>query len=312
MRAAILGGGITGCVLAAELARSGRLDVTLLERGDRLGGLHRAVRAGPYVFDIGAFVFDDDHSIFSVFPQVQELFLRAPSRYGSIRDRGILDDYPCTMRGIRRQFGTFFLARILIEILVSKARRFRRGDLRSFVEYYMGPSLYRASGLQRYIARLYRAPVAEIDVEFAEKRLEAVADSGGIRRNLARLAGDLARKLAGEFARPHGRYVWVRPRAGSRPSTIGSRPAPRVRRLVARVGPRSHRETEDGSGCNWDPRNRVRSRVLDHPDQAWLVSWASMDHGPAYMDLYSCSMNTRGTVFPQRAPTSARTASGSA
>ena len=61
--AAVLGGGIAGCTVAAELARSGRVSVTLFERAPRLGGLHRSERAGGFVFDIGAFVFVEGHSI---------------------------------------------------------------------------------------------------------------------------------------------------------------------------------------------------------------------------------------------------------
>jgi len=215
-RVAVLGGGISGCVLAAELARAPDLHVELFERSQRLGGLHRSVPMGPYVFDIGAFIFEDDHSIFSVFPEVQHLFPIVASRYGSIRETGFLDEYPCTVGGIRKEFGTPFVARTVLEILASKALRFPRNTLRSYVEYYLGASLYRASGLQRYIERLYLARDTEIDVEFARRRMEALADSAGLRANLSRLARDLVHgRWPSEFARPRtASRVRVRPKDG--------------------------------------------------------------------------------------------------
>jgi hypothetical protein len=216
VRAAILGGGISGCALAAELGASGRLEVVLVERGPRLGGLHRSVRIGPHVFDIGAFVFGDDHALFSLFPEVRADFLRVPNRYGSIRAGGVLDDYPCTLGGIHRQFGSWFLARVVLEILFAKARHWRRDRLRTFVAYYLGPTLYRVSGLQRYVERLYLAPDTEIDVEFAEKRLAAVAGSASVRAILLRLARELARgRWPRGLVRPlTADEVWVRPPGG--------------------------------------------------------------------------------------------------
>ena len=194
VRIAILGGGISGCAMAAELGRDERVEVVLFERAPRLGGLHRSARVGAYVFDIGAFAFSDDHAIFSVFPEVRELFPRVANRYGSIRPGGFLDDYPLTIAGIRRQFGTPFLIRALLEALAMKIHRLPRRSVREFSEYYLGPTLYRASGLQHYIERLYLASDTEIELEFAEKRLGAIALSASVRRLLSRLA---AAMLAG-------------------------------------------------------------------------------------------------------------------
>jgi len=214
--AAVLGGGIAGCTLAAELAKSGRVDVTLLERAPALGGLHRSEQVGPYVFDIGAFVFVDNHAIFSVFPALREAFPEVSNRYGSVRTGGVLDDYPMTIGGVRRQLGNLALARIAAEILAAKITRFRRDSVPSFAEYYIGPTLYRFSGLKTYIERLYLAPDSTIDLEFATKRMAVVARSGGLRRNAMRLARGLA---SGRWAREAFRpitapRVRVRPAAG--------------------------------------------------------------------------------------------------
>jgi protoporphyrinogen oxidase len=215
-RVAVLGGGIAGCTLASELARSGRVSVTLFERAAHLGGLHRSEQREGLVFDIGAFVFDEDHGIFTVFPEVRGAFLRVPNRYGSVRVGGVLDDYPLTLGGVRRQFGSRFVARTLFEILRAKVTRSRAQTVEGFAEYYIGRSLYRVSGLKTYIARLYLAPDASIDVEFATKRMAAVVASAGLRRNIARLAAELVRgHWPRNILRPiTADVVWVRPPEG--------------------------------------------------------------------------------------------------
>ena len=220
MRAAILGGGITGCVLAADAGVSGgRLDVTLLERGDTPRRAAPRRRAGPYVFDIGAFVVRRRSlDLLASFPGVRSLFLRAPSRYGSIRDDvGSSTTIPARCRASGAVRIVLPGADAARDRLVSKARRFRKSDLRSFVEYYMGPSLYRASGS----AALHRAPVSR--ARRGDRRRSSPrsgwrlsptpAASGG---TWPRLAGDLAHgRRPGEFARPStADHVWVRPRAG--------------------------------------------------------------------------------------------------
>jgi protoporphyrinogen oxidase len=212
--AVVLGGGIAGCTLAAELARSGRVSVTLFERAPHLGGLHRSELVSGLVYDIGAFIFGDDHSIFAMFPELRKAFRHVPNRYGSVRAGGVLDEYPMSLGGVRRQLGTLGLSRIALEILAAKITRRRPDSVRSFSEYYMGPTLYRFSGLKTYIERLYLAPDTEIDLEFATKRMAAVVDSAGLRRNAVRLARELGRgRLKGP--RPMtAEHVWVRPPEG--------------------------------------------------------------------------------------------------
>jgi hypothetical protein len=54
-------GGISGCVPASRCVRADAWTSPSSSCGERLGGSQPPVRAGPYVFDIGAFIFDDDH-----------------------------------------------------------------------------------------------------------------------------------------------------------------------------------------------------------------------------------------------------------
>jgi hypothetical protein len=157
----------------------------------------------------------------------------------------------------------------------------------------MGPTLYRASGLQRYIERLYLAPDTEIDIAFAEKRLEAVADSGGIRRNLARLAGDLAHaRRPGAFARPiTAEHVWVRPRAGFEEVYDAVGASLRERGVVVRLGAAVDRI--ERRGTRFVLVDGAGEHVFDHlfstiPLEA-VARLIGIDGavGPAYMDLYS-------------------------
>jgi protoporphyrinogen oxidase len=298
VNAAVLGGGIAGCTLAAELARSGRVSVTLFERSPQLGGLHRSERAGGLVFDIGAFVFVEDHSIFTLFPELRKVFLRVPNRYGSVRAGGVLDDYPLTLGGVRRQLGTLGVARIALEVLTAKATRFRRDSVRSFSEYYMGPTLYRSSGLKTYIERLYLAPDSEIDLEFATKRMAAVAHSAGLRRNAARIARGLARGRI-ETPRPiTAERVWVRPpegfgavyrsiQSGLEKLGVVVRCATTPSRIAAGNG-RFALETPEGV----EPFDHVFSTIP--LEAAGRLMGVTAFEAPEYVDLYSMFFTHEG------------------
>lgn len=292
-RVAILGGGISGCALAAELGRSGCIEVHLFERSSRLGGLHRSIRVGPYVFDIGAFVFDEDHAMFDVFPEIRELCPRVVNRYGTVREGRVLDDYPLSVRGIRRQYGTPFLVRTALETLWSKLRHVRRRSVRGFVEYYIGPTLYRESGLKRYIERLYLARDDEIDVEFAEKRLAAVAESAGIRQVLARLGRELLHgRRPREVLRPiTADTVHVRPASGF--EEIYDRIASRLRALGVRIHSRCSPSGIEREGARFRLRGQTDNAGFDRvfstvPLEVMARMLGLTDFTPPeYMDLYS-------------------------
>lgn len=212
----VLGGGVSGCSIASQLAESGGHKVVLVEKSDSLGGLLQSVKIGPYNFDIGVFVYGNEHALLKTFPELDELFPSATNRYGSIRSGGVIDDYPLTLKGLFRQFGYFGLTKVFLEILYSKMAYLKKNDVPSYVKYYLGDTVYQASGLRHYIEKLYQAPDYEVGIEFAKKRMKLISDSAGLRVMFGKLLKKSIPKAGGgeTFRPPTSSLIRVRPADG--------------------------------------------------------------------------------------------------
>ena len=186
MKIAIVGGGITGVIIAAHAAPNAR--VTLYESSGALGGLHRSVVIDDYSYDIGSFFFADDHPVFDTFHGLRDFFIPVLPTGQSIHNGGGLDTYPLSASGYRRNHGTAHVIAALADLSISKWRHRRRDTLPSYCRYYLGERVYRNSGLHNYIERLYGLGEADIDVRFATERLAALRSLAGIRNVLSRTA----------------------------------------------------------------------------------------------------------------------------
>jgi hypothetical protein len=208
-RVAVLGGGIAGVSAAAELADSGLYAVDLIEAAPRLGGLHRGVEAAGLHFDIGAFLYSEEHPMFDLFPLLRELCPRIPVRHRSLTPAGTLDRYPLTPRGYLRDHGLAHAAAALADLARCKWSCRRRATLPEHLSYYLGCTLYLESGLKTYIERLFALPDHEVGLEFARYRLgkvERAASVRGVARRLLRRRDRVAAVVG-----PRG---YVRPREG--------------------------------------------------------------------------------------------------
>lgn len=208
-RAAVLGGGVAGIAVAAELAASGLYDVDLIEGAPRLGGLHRSVEAGGLHFDIGAFLYMEGHPLFELFPFLLESCVRVPVRHRSLTPAGTLDGYPLTVRGYVRDHGLPHMAAALADLAWCKWACRRRATLPDHLSYYLGRTLYAESGLKTYIERLFGLPDAEVGLEFARYRMTKVERVCSLRAVAARLFR--ARRGMDQVLPPHG---YVRPEDG--------------------------------------------------------------------------------------------------
>jgi len=202
---------MAGCVLAAELAKAPCLSIELFERSERLGGLHHSVVIGESTYDIGPFFFDEDHQVFSSFPGLIDHFVTASIKQVSITDGGKLDLYPLSVRGYLANHGFFHFAAAMLSIAFSKFRDRHRSDLPSFIRYYIGDLVYKRSGLQAYIQRLYSLRDDEVDLIFAEQRMGDLRKRASIRA-LLRNAFGFKKNLgllhsANAFARPSGGFL---------------------------------------------------------------------------------------------------------
>ncbi|MCS7466748.1 FAD-dependent oxidoreductase [Stieleria sp. ICT_E10.1] len=214
MKIAILGGGVAGVVAARVLARNG-IEAHILERNDRLGGLHHSPTFNGVAYDIGTFVFQKRHQLIRLFPELESVLVPVPSQFVSLTNKGSIDAYPLSLRGYVSDNGFMNFSYALSNVLVSKALHFRKSNVPSFIKYYIGSDIYKRSGLRKYIERLYDIPDEEIDLEFARKRLELISRWGSIRKNLHRLAKRKPSPLTGA---PYlGKTDFVRPKDGFTP-----------------------------------------------------------------------------------------------
>jgi protoporphyrinogen oxidase len=186
LRVAVLGGGVAGIVGAHALAGNGH-DVTLFEERSTLGGLHESVDVEDLSFDIGTFTFNAEHEYFRRFPGLEDRFVEVAHTNLSLTPSGSIGAYPLSPRAYLRDHGLRRTVADLAALLLAKARRSRRDSLIAYLEYYLGPGVYRRSGLRHYIERLYGLPDSDIDLEFARRRLSVVEEQCSLRRNAMRL-----------------------------------------------------------------------------------------------------------------------------
>ncbi len=190
MRIAILGGGVAGTVLAGCLSERANCDIVLFERNDRLGGLHHSEEFDGLQFDIGCFLFDPRHHFLQAFPQLYDHFTPVAHVSRVLTQSGGIDAYPMTIGGYRRDRSTADLAGDILALLRAKVTDRRRDSLRAYVEYYLGPRIYRRSGLKHYIERFYGRPDTDVDLAFALQRLDGLPHAAGLRRNALRFLCD--------------------------------------------------------------------------------------------------------------------------
>ena len=213
-RIALLGGGIAGVVLARELARRDDLQVTLIEKEGRLGGLHRSHTINGLSYDIGAFVFDAQHQLFRTFPELSASFHKQPHFSQSVTPEGTLDNYPLTLGGYVRDHGAVGTLLAAISLCAGRVRHYRRDTLGGFIRWHIGDRMYRHSGLQRYLERFYGVPDAAIDVAFARQRLQEMFDGYTSKQLAKKIAARLIAHLPGSH-HTSGHWVgWVPPREG--------------------------------------------------------------------------------------------------
>jgi hypothetical protein len=185
-RVAVIGGGITGVAFCAHAVRLRLGEVTLFERADALGGLHKSPEIDGYHYDIGAFLFGSDHPIFSAFPNLIDDFVPFKVNVRTVMDEGKQDIYPISMRGYLANHGKLGMLRAFVSIIRNKWISRRRDTLAAFCRYYVGDDIYEGNGLRNYIERLYSLPHNEIALLFATKRMSVLADAASLRRLLAR------------------------------------------------------------------------------------------------------------------------------
>lgn len=229
MRVAILGGGACGTTAAWQLARAG-VDVTVLEREPRVGGLCGTEERDGFRFDFGGHRFISRSRALQGLVQElvgEDLLLR--TRSSAVLHGGRRFRYPLELDDVVRNAGVVDGGRALLSYARQRLGP-RRADV-SFEDWVVqrfGRRLYDAF-FGPYTHKLWGIPPTEISSDWAAQRISLPS------------LGDVALRLAGlryGGARTYARRYWY-PRLGigqifERMAAVAERHGARFR-LGARV-----------------------------------------------------------------------------
>jgi protoporphyrinogen oxidase len=214
MKITILGAGIAGAAAAKYATQKGVSDVCLIEKDNRIGGLHKDIQLKGHHYDIGAFFFVGYHTIFSVFDIKEKMCYLDNFCCFSLTDQGNLDDYPVTMKGYVKEHGLFTLCLDILGLIKYriqwnlKGQQFKTAD--DELKYYFGP-FYQKTGLRKYVERLYGMSPSSISSQFSGKRLSYVTDSLRVKAIWSKLASFKLGELNKWRTEPS---MYARPQAG--------------------------------------------------------------------------------------------------
>jgi protoporphyrinogen oxidase len=204
----ILGGGVAGCMAAKALAPHG--PVVLVEATPRLGGLMQDVEFGGFRFDIGVFLFSEEHPMFRAFPGTRELCVQVVHNNQVLTPADDIAGYPFSMRNFIGSNGLSKSAGAAANLLWHKIRSRRRHNFPEWARYYLGNALYEQSGFRHYVERLYCLPHTEIGLKFALYRLAMIETECSLRKNFFGIARKFIRRTEGVYHYP----CYVRPAGG--------------------------------------------------------------------------------------------------
>jgi len=205
--AIVLGAGISGLVSAAVLNAQGYGHVLVIDAFNKYGGNHIDCAIGPYTFDIGSFIFQDDSPLLVHFPEMLPLYVPIDPTWGKLTPQGAVAGYPLSIKDDILRAGVWGCARIALSVLYARIFRSKVGNARDFARYWIGDYLLKRSGLESYMTRFFGIAAEKVDLEFAEKRMLWIKEHSSPRAMLRHLR---PRKAAAptnrQLARPRSGY----------------------------------------------------------------------------------------------------------
>jgi hypothetical protein len=188
--AIVLGAGISGLVSAAVLVEQGATNILLVDEYPHVGGNHIDRSFGPYTFDVGSLIFQDDSPLLRHFPELLDRYLPIKPTWARLNPQGKVTEYPFSIRDDLLAAGPLECARILGSAVAARIRRRPLRHAQDFGRYWIGSRLMSRSGLESYLERFFGLPAERIDLKFAEKRMQWIsehASMANLRRRFLRL-----------------------------------------------------------------------------------------------------------------------------
>lgn len=193
--AIVLGAGISGLVSASILLEQGNDRVLVVDEYDHVGGNHIDRSHGPYTFDIGSLIFQDDSPLLRHFPELLPRYVPISPTWSRLNPQGKVTTYPFSVRDDLLAAGALECARILGSAVWSRARRRPLRHAADFGRYWIGPRLMQRSGLESYMERFFGLPADQIDLTFAEQRMGWISDHASVRHLGRRILGLVRRQV---------------------------------------------------------------------------------------------------------------------
>ncbi len=175
----VIGAGPAGLTAAYELCKHG-VKSTVLEQGDRVGGISRTETYKGYRFDIGG------HRFFTKIGEVTDLwyevlgdeFIKVP-RLSRIYYDGKFFDYPLSMKNTLSNLGPINSVAIGLSYLKARFKaRFMPGpeaeNLEDWVTERFGERLYRTF-FKTYTEKVWGIPCDKIQAEWAAQRIKGMS-----------------------------------------------------------------------------------------------------------------------------------------
>lgn len=205
--AIILGAGVSGLVAGSILLQQGCERLLVLDDYNHVGGNHIDRSIGPYTFDVGSFIFQDDSPFVRHFPELMSQYVPIDPSWGRLNPQGVVTRYPISFRKDLVDAGPIEWCRILASVAVSRAFRWKLGSAWDFAQYWVGARLLHRSGLARYMERFYGVAPSEIDLRFAEKRMLWIKEHSLLRTHLSRLGRRRRGRSNTQLARPRSGFA---------------------------------------------------------------------------------------------------------
>ena len=208
----ILGAGPAGLTAADISLAQGRTPLCL-ETFTHVGGNHRSRTIGPYTFDIGSIVFYADFPMFSRFPGVRDLCVPFPHTFERLAPSRRVRAYPLESREIF-EGGPVEVLRNVTSLALGRLNPRRAASAEDFCVRALGRRLYQQLGLQTYLDRFYGVSGANLELRFAEQRMQPIAEATRFKAMLDRVGRAFAKRRGAAADRHHHTDGLARPRDG--------------------------------------------------------------------------------------------------
>lgn len=205
----VLGGGIAGLVTAYELLKR-NCRVTLIERGNEVGGLARTIEHDGYKFDIGGHRFHSNND--SVVNWLKDLLgpdLLTVPRISHIFMNNRFVEYPIQFPGAFSIFSPPRAAKMLLSYLASRFAERNRLDI-SFEDWVVkryGRALYEVF-FEPYTEKVWGIPCRELAASWASKRIGIPSMGRAIRHAIAPPKVELATAIS-QFYYPRSGFGMI-------------------------------------------------------------------------------------------------------